>query len=84
MDLKEKLQVVAIRHDIDTQRELIIKSQNGDLCFIPIFKLFDVLTGLYQGQQQMIQKRLNKVENNVNQVMELFYHLARPIANIKL
>lgn len=84
MELREHLELVVLQHGIEKNREIIVRSSKGELCYIPLNQLFDVITNLYAEQQALIVKKLHTVQNSANKVMDLFYQLCLPLANLRL
>ena len=84
MELKEKFYSVLDLHGIDETREIIIRSRTGSLYFIPINRLIEIVSGLYKSQQEIIIQRLDKVEECANQLMDLMYYLAKPLARVRI
>ncbi|MDG2330213.1 MAG: hypothetical protein P8M05_01325 [Flavobacteriales bacterium] len=84
MELRERMISALDYHGIDSKRELIISSNNGDWCYIPLFRLIDIVSSLYKTQQKIIEQRLIEVASNANRLMEFLYYLAKPIAAVRI
>ncbi|MFT7614025.1 MAG: hypothetical protein ACI9J3_003007 [Parvicellaceae bacterium] len=84
MELIERIKIVLDQHGIDQDREIIIRSSTGSLYHVPISRLLDVISNLYQKQQSIISVKLDEVESCANLLMDFMYYLAKPLAKIKI
>ncbi len=84
MELQQKMNSVLERHGIDRERELIIRSKNGSLYYIPLYRLIEIVSNLYKSQKEIIEQKLQEVESNANKLMDFLYYLAKPLAKIRI
>ena len=84
MDLKERMISALDFHGIDSKRELIISTNKGACCYIPLFRLIEIVSGLYKTQQKIIEQRLIEVASNANRLMDFLYYLTKPIAEVRI